>query len=469
MEQVDSILSEILSRPVTAPTHEFSENFYRSVNKPTDGYFQVSMPFTGTVNGQETNRFNIAYTAWGKSGPLVLALHGVPTNRKQYRTLQSRMKSHCRFLAIDMLGMGQSDHPLNYGQRYREMEGYEWATAEIENGAPAWSWIFDAIYLRQIHLNYLNGEKLYFIADDWGGGILSHYAALFGDDLKGAIWIDPIAFDGYPVSEIQAIGRASQLDDEAFRSWGMGAVDQTMVQIFKTMVYDPNVWDQYTLRDIKQTYIDVDYQRPGASSLTLGLKFNALRVLADRAAVLSPDQLLPRGPKYPLGVQYSQIRCPCHIIWGLQDNMMPERQIWRFYYVLSNAESVSHTSVDQAGHFAAVDQPDAVAESIMGFIMRTPEGRASLGDAFLGLGGKHRHYKGDEREVIADLRALYGMEGDATPTVDSTASPLQVSSMMPSASPSSISSRRTLPLPVSSGNTPMSVELRPSSVIIPPL
>ena len=113
------------------------------------------------------------------------------------------------------------------------------------------------------------------------------------------MYLDPIAFDGYPVAEIQAIGRTARLSEDQFRA-GMAAFDQTLVQIVKTMTYDMNKWNQYTLRAIKETYVDTDYHRtfphPAASSETMRLKFPAIRVLAQRAAILSPALPLPFLP-----------------------------------------------------------------------------------------------------------------------------------------------------------------------------
>lgn len=403
---------EALSSSPTALSHEYDPRFYRNVPEPRMGYYDVETPFYGIVNGVETNQYKIAYTEWGDKGPLILMLHGVPTNRTQYYELQKRLAPFCRTISIDMLGMGESSIPLNYGQNVDARPEYESIHNMIRNGSKPWDWIFDTIYLEQIHKINLKGEPLIFIADDWGGGILSHYAARFSDLLLGAIWIDPIAFDGYPVSEIQAFGRASQLSDEDFGKL-LGAADQTMVQIFKTMVFDPNVWNQYTLRNIKKTYIDVDYERSAArngedaTSLTLRLHPNNMRVLTDRAAILSPALLLPYHPELnPKGVDYTKIRCKCKIIWGKQDNMMPERQMLRFVHVLRNAET-HFDSIDNAGHFAAVDQPDAVAESIMEFILSKPEWRETLADVYVGFGGKHMIYKGDERHLIDSFRDIY--------------------------------------------------------------
>ena len=437
---IDELLHQAFSGAPSSKSSEFSENFYRVPPPPIDGYFDVETPFVGIVDGQRTNKYKIAYTQWGDRGPVILFLHGVPTNRSQYYELQKRLAPFCQTYSIDMLGMGESSHPLNYGQdEIRDLEGFDWVRGQVAAGNKPWSWIFDTIYIEQIHRNNFGDNSIIFVADDWGAGILSHYAARRSNKLAGAVWIDPIAFDGYPVSEIQAFGRASQLNDEQFAQ-AMGAADQTMVQIFKTMVYDPNVWNQYTLRNIKKTYIDVDYERRGANSLTLGLKMNALRVMADRAAVLSPDLLLPyHSTERPLGVKYSQITCPSKVIWGMQDNMMPERQIWRFLHALVNARVTVH-SVANAGHFAAVDQPDEVAESIMGFLLEDPDWRPLMGDVFLGFGGKHRIYKGDEREVVRDLRKLYSQTSaspaSASPRQTMSPSPVQVVSVTPSQSPS---------------------------------
>ena len=88
--------------------------------------------------------------------------------------------------------------------------------------------------------NILAVNSSFFIADDWGSGIASHYAARYAGRLNALVQMDPIAFDGYPVNEIQAIGRASEIPNtpEGDAQYGMlfAAFDQTLVQILKTMV-----------------------------------------------------------------------------------------------------------------------------------------------------------------------------------------------------------------------------------------
>ena len=194
---------------------------------------------------------------------------------------------------------------------------------------------------------------------------------------------------------------------------GFGAFDQTLVQIYKTMVYDPNKYNNYKLRAITFPYVDVDYERnlkgdgvtDVATSVTMGLKMHAIRVLADRAAILSPALLLPYDQvENPEGVKYENITVPSLIMWGEYDNMMPAAQTHRFANVLGT-DDVQLTLVPRAGHFAGTDQPEFVADTIVSFLRRV-HGRAALADINLGNQGI---WKGDEGLLIQDLRAIYGV------------------------------------------------------------
>ena len=184
-----------------------------------------------------------------------------------------------------------------------------------------------------------------------------------------------------------------------------------MVQIFKTMVYDPNVYNQYTLRDIMEPYIDVDYERShyydgeDADSLTMRPKWEAIRTLTDRSAILAASLQLPYDVnKNPKGVQWDKITVPTWIGWGKEDNMMPEGQKDRYHLIMPNS-TVHVSSIPRAGHFAAMDQPELVAEELIRFFTRVM-GVKNMGDIFLGYTGI---WKGDEEDLIKDMREIYGM------------------------------------------------------------
>jgi pimeloyl-ACP methyl ester carboxylesterase len=407
--------------PVREAGNDVDLTVYRSAGRPRYGVFRYEAPAEGLVqvdppHGTETRwtrDFEIAWTKQGDSGPLVLFLHGVPTNRAQWEPVQRHVARFCQTISIDMLGMGESTKPRLYGRKDQP---------DLHPGDnQQWYWKSDVDYIEQLMQHEYPGQKFFFVADDWGSGILSHYAARHNDRLLGIAHLDPITFDGYPVNEIQAIGRASQIPDTPEGDQLLGqlfaAFDQTLVQIFKTMVYDPSVYNQYNLRWITFPYVDVDYERNRvgdgvsdvAKSTTLRLKSHAMRVLAERAAILSPALLLPHHPKRnPEGVRYEDTRVPALIVWGEFDNMMPAAQTQRFAYVLGT-DDVEIQYVPRAGHFAAADNPKFVADSIVNFIRRIA-GREALADINLGAQGI---WKGDERLLIRDLRSVYGIKAES--------------------------------------------------------
>jgi pimeloyl-ACP methyl ester carboxylesterase len=134
-------------------------------------------------------------------------------------------------------------------------------------------------------------------------------------------------------------------------------------------------------------------------------RWDAIRVLTDRAAILAPSLLLPYNKdKNPKGVKYLEITKPVLVMWGEKDNMMPPNQAYRFMWAIPQSR-VSISRIPDAGHFAATDNPDVVAEEILNFITREL-GRNSLADIFLGYTGL---WKGDEDSLIKDLRSMYNM------------------------------------------------------------
>lgn len=143
-------------------------------------------------------------------------------------------------------------------------------------------------------------------------------------------------------------------------------------------LYDPSKYNQYNLRYLTFPYVDVDYERNGkndgvtdvARSTTMRLKLHNLRVLSDRAAILSPSLLLPYHPQCnPHGVQCQNTTVPTLITWGEFDNMVSAAQTQRFAHVLGT-DDVQITYIPRAGHFPATDKPVCVTDTILNFIRR---------------------------------------------------------------------------------------------------
>ena len=348
------------------------------------------------INGKWT--VDISFTAMGDRGPIILFLHGVPSNKASYYQMMNLLKPFCRCVAIDMLGMGDSQ--VNRTEVYNRYKKYgkDWPYK-------CWLWEHDSDYIYNFMKTIYPGEKFIFFADDWGGGSATHYAAIYPDSISHLILLDPVALDGYPVNEIQAIGRASALSDSMYQQ-AMGGFDQVVIQIYKTMVHKPdNVINQYTYRWIQDTYVNVDYSKKYSSNMSL--KWNALRNLSDRSYTLGGPQLLPfHKIKNPGGVKYSKIKAQVLILWGAMDNMMPEAQRHRLRAIMTLATQgrvrVQTRQIPKAGHFAAWDNPDLVAADTLDYILEQ-FGPGVIGDPFFGF-METKIWKGDEKFVIENLR-----------------------------------------------------------------
>ena len=409
--------------------HKVRLNIYRKSSPPKDGIFKFKSKFHGMVRQEDekwksTNDFSIGYTEWGDKGPILLLLHGAFSNRRIKLPIQELLSPFCRTIAIDILGMGGEGTSIP--QYYGDEEGMSIYQGK-EDDSTAWDWIHDCDYIHDFMISKYPDEKFFFSGDDWGGGILSHYIDKFPKDLLGAIWISPVSFDGYPVSEIQAFGRAAmipredQLDDKGVPILGMddmlfknflSSSDQMMNVIFKQMIFNFSKYNQYNLREMKCSYIDTDYERArwkegeDANSLTLRLKYDNIRTFCERAAILSPALLLPYDEKKnPKGVDFTKFRGNAQVIWGDEDTMNPSNQKWRFKAVLTNVKSLDIVSISNAGHFVETDQPEKVAEAMFNF-MSNIVGINKMGDICLGFQGI---WKGDEREMIKDLRQLWNL------------------------------------------------------------
>ncbi len=398
----------------------------KDVGKYDGGPFSVASKDGKSVLKQKTDIFELAFTEYGIEGrgPNIIILHGVPSNRYQWGPVAQRLASFAYVVTFDMLGMGESSKPL-----FDTDHGMNMTTDRYNNKIQPfqnmWEWRRDIPYIVAFIQVMFGKEPFFFYADDWGGGQAIKMAEWVSQnpgfvDMIAVGLLDPIALDGYPVNEIQAIGRSSGLPMADFMG-AMGAADQTLVQIFKNMVHNPDdVYNQYSLRPILKTYVDVDYRRSAtssssgagikgpATSISLEQHPAALRVLAQRSSVLSPGLLLPYHPDdAPEGVEYSKITMHAHIMWGEKDNMMPYNQVYRFNHLLKSGRHnhVHISEIANAGHFAAVDQPNKVANAMVLFLSEIV-GPENLGDVFMGFDGI---WKGDEKHVINSLRELYGM------------------------------------------------------------
>ena len=378
------------------------------------------------------NSFRIAYTIMWPAGvsinstamdrlPLIGLLHGVPMNRRlKYKTMR-RLAKFAICVCWDMLGMGESDMPLEYGNAEEIQRLNQTATAakggKIDYDAfhRQWRWEHDLPYIHQLMTHQIPYElqtparKWIFQADDWGTGCAMAYAssARYSFALRMLFLLNAVMLDGYFVIEIGTIGKLAELFVRNAKGFaGLAAIlPQTMVGIEKYMVINRKRMNRYTETDYLFPYQDTDYL---GGKTAAGMHHNewAILCLANRASRLAPRQLLPyHATENPWGLRTWNMKAPVHYIWGWEDQMMPPTQMDRGLYLWPNASHVAASEVHGADHFVEIDCPDQVVR----IMLRGINGTLGLGitRAMVGL-GPDATYKGDEPEIAEALDAFYG-------------------------------------------------------------
>ena len=123
----------------------------------------------------------ITYQRWGFGEPILL-VHGITTYSFIWRNLMPALSSQYDAIAIDLLGCGDSDKPLNESysiKRHAELM-YE--------------------FIEQLEI-----KRFHFIGHDIGGGIGQVFAVNHPDNLYDLTLINTVAYDLWPVQPIAAM------------------------------------------------------------------------------------------------------------------------------------------------------------------------------------------------------------------------------------------------------------------------
>lgn len=128
----------------------------------------------------EVEGTSIAYLDSGEGGPVVF-LHGNPTSSYLWRNVIPHVEGTARFLAPDLVGMGDSGRAPDGSYRFRDHAHY----------MDAW---FDALDLRDVVL----------VGHDWGGGLALHWASRHAERVAGIAYMEtivrPMEWDEWPES-----------------------------------------------------------------------------------------------------------------------------------------------------------------------------------------------------------------------------------------------------------------------------
>ncbi len=273
-----------------------------------------------TVEGKE---LEINIEKVGDNGPALLMVHGIPTNARLWRHVQEHLKDRYQTYAMDMVGYGQSDMPLDEFNH------------SLVNQAEAVKGVIEGLGLK--------GEVI-LVAHDHGGGVAQVFASKYCDYIKRLVLIDAVCFDQWPVCEVEGLAALDGASDEVLQQ-AMGQAVANFPALMRMGSYDGA---PFTDKNCKQNYLQFWGRGPGMT----GFK-SLIRVSAD------PKQS-------DTDVDHGRITCPTLVMWAENDNFMSTEGGVRLKQAIGGP--VRLQIIERAGHWVQEDRPDVVAHYIDDFI-----------------------------------------------------------------------------------------------------
>ena len=260
----------------------------------------------------------------GSAGQEILMVHGIPTNARLWRHVQGNLEDRYQTYAMDMIGYGQSDMPLDDVKH------------TLTNQAEAIKGVIEGLGLK---------GRVVLVGHDHGGGACQIFASKYCDHISRLVLINPVAFDYWPVLEVEAFNALVGAPDEVLQV-AMGQAAAAFPALLRTGSYDKIA---FTDQNVKQNYLAPWARGPGLH----GFK-SLVKVCSDPSNAET------------LGVDHSQITCPTMVCWALHDAWMPVESGQRLKAAIKGPTRF-HV-IERAGHYVPEDRPDVVAEYIDDFI-----------------------------------------------------------------------------------------------------
>ncbi|MFO0753469.1 MAG: alpha/beta hydrolase [Thermodesulfovibrionales bacterium] len=260
----------------------------------------------------------------GDKGTALLMVHGIPTNARLWRHVQNHLKDSYRTHAMDMIGYGQSDMPIDE------------VKYTLHNQAEAIKGVIEGLGLK---------GNVVLVGHDHGGGASQIFASKYCDYLSRLILINPVSFDYWPVLEVEALSALAGASEEALKM-AFGQAAASFPGLLRTGSYEKTA---FTDQNIKQNYLQFWGRGPGLTGFKSLIK-----------ACSEPSN------EETLGIDYSRITCPTMVCWALNDAWMPKEAAVRLKKAIKGPVRLEF--IERAGHWVQEDRPDAVAAYIDDFI-----------------------------------------------------------------------------------------------------
>ena len=274
------------------------------------------------VNGLDLN-VNIEKS--GQSDTSLLMVHGIPTNARLWRHVQSMLQDKYVTYAMDMIGYGQSDMPLDQFEH------------TLTNQAEVIHAVIEELGLK---------GKVILVGHDHGGGACQIMASKYCASISRLVLINPVSFDYWPVLEVEAFNGLVGADDKTLQ----GAMQQAAAGFAGLMRTGSHDKIAFTDKNVKENYLQ--FWARGGDQLT---GFKSLVKICSQ----------PHNQE-TLTINYDAITCPTLVCWALHDAWMPKEAALRIKQAIKGPVRLQY--IERAGHYVLEDRPDEVAWYLDDFI-----------------------------------------------------------------------------------------------------
>ena len=244
-------------------------------------------------------------------GPVVLLLHGIPTNGLLWRDVAPHLAGRARVLAVDLLGYGRSDRPA---------------------GQPV-DVVAHAEYMVEL-LDELGIERATVVGHDIGGGIAQNLAVRYPERVERLGLVNSVCYDSWPIPEMKALKATAPVVEHLPPGLTTDAIKLWLRRGF-------------VHKDRADDFLDL-FLEPFSTPEGLDVFVEHARSLDSR----STEEIAPA---------LSKLDIPVGIAWGRQDPFLKPKWAER---LLADIPTAELSWIEDSSHFAPADAPDAVAAAL---------------------------------------------------------------------------------------------------------
>lgn len=262
----------------------------------------------------EVDGHKICYHTHGR-GRVILFVHGITTHSFIWRDILPFFSHGYRVICVDLLGCGHSDKPLDVSYSIKHH-----------------------VMLLKRFIDQLQIDKVHFVGHDVGGGIGQRFAVIYPGRVYDLTLINTVAYDFWPVQPIVA------MRTPIIRHMAMATLD------FGSLRYIIN-------RGF--------YHKDKITPELLEHFWMPMRSRAGRKAFLHFAACLDNRHLLEIEDHLHRLELPVQVIRGDADLYLSSAIAEKL------AENIPHCKlvrIATAGHFAQVDEPEAVAKAIKQFL-----------------------------------------------------------------------------------------------------